>query len=302
MRSLKKWLSHTISLVGWEDHYRISLFFVFLGLTIPSFLFFGIKHLIGGNNTEAFSNCITSGMLILMFFLFLNIKQKIWIYFFSTLLILLSLGYLFYQGGEYGSRMLWFYFIPIAAYFLLNIFLANIFTVLSYIILAIIFLKIPILGYLPYDYPEVIRTRFLITYSMIVMFSFIFEYIRSRFRSEIKAEHNKLTDAFDQIELLSITDPLTQCYNRRHLIVTLEKELERSQRYFKPLSIIMCDLDYFKKINDVYGHTAGDTVLIAFSRFLLNSVRQKIDSVFRYGGEEFILILPETDKGRSPDF
>ncbi|MRW88463.1 diguanylate cyclase [Duganella sp. FT80W] len=95
---------------------------------------------------------------------------------------------------------------------------------------------------------------------------------------------------------LSVRDPLTGCYNRRHLHEQLlETEISRALRYRLSLTVIMCDLDHFKVVNDTYGHYGGDAVLKSFAALLQSMTRDSIDSVVRYGGEEFLLILPETD-------
>jgi two-component system, cell cycle response regulator len=98
-----------------------------------------------------------------------------------------------------------------------------------------------------------------------------------------------------EIAMLSITDPLTQLYNRLYLNEHLPKALKRAVRYHHPLSIIMCDIDHFKIVNDQYGHQAGDIVLKAFARQISQSLRTDLDWVARFGGEEFIIVLPETD-------
>lgn len=95
---------------------------------------------------------------------------------------------------------------------------------------------------------------------------------------------------------LAVRDPLTGCYNRRHLHEQLmENEIARAHRYGLCLSVVMCDLDHFKNINDTHGHYGGDAVLCAFAGLLLRTTRYGVDSVVRFGGEEFLLILPETD-------
>jgi diguanylate cyclase (GGDEF)-like protein len=93
---------------------------------------------------------------------------------------------------------------------------------------------------------------------------------------------------------LSTTDPLTTIYNRRFINDFLTKETERSKRLNRQFSIVMCDLDDLKIINDTYGHLSGDIVLKSFSQLIINSLR-KLDVVGRYGGDEFMLILPETN-------
>ncbi|MGC3981830.1 MAG: diguanylate cyclase [Steroidobacteraceae bacterium] len=92
---------------------------------------------------------------------------------------------------------------------------------------------------------------------------------------------------------LSITDALTGVFNRRYLMDQLGRELERAQRYQHPLSLMLCDVDHFKRINDTYGHQTGDEVLIGFAKSLRQSLRDT-DWVARYGGEEFVVVLPET--------
>jgi two-component system cell cycle response regulator len=94
--------------------------------------------------------------------------------------------------------------------------------------------------------------------------------------------------------LLSITDALTVTYNRRYLMEQLPKEIERASRYRRPLSVVLSDVDHFKKVNDTHGHQAGDQVLKSFAGLLLGSTRKEIDWVARYGGEEFLVVLPET--------
>ena len=102
-----------------------------------------------------------------------------------------------------------------------------------------------------------------------------------------------LREAHTQLALLASTDPLLQTYNRRHLMTELPREVERALRYHRPLSVIMADLDHFKRVNDVYGHHAGDAALLEFSRVARSSIRRS-DWVARSGGEEFIIVLPET--------
>ena len=104
----------------------------------------------------------------------------------------------------------------------------------------------------------------------------------------------KLLVAEEIIREMTITDDLTKLRNRRFLLTRLKEELDRATRYRHPLSCIFFDVDHFKRVNDTYGHEAGDAVLKTISATALGQCRQP-DILGRYGGEEFFMILPETD-------
>jgi two-component system, cell cycle response regulator len=86
---------------------------------------------------------------------------------------------------------------------------------------------------------------------------------------------------------------LTGVFNRRHLMEQVPIEIDRSARYDHRLSIVMCDVDHFKKVNDTHGHQAGDAVLKSVVNLLKRKIRT-VDWIARYGGEEFVIVLPET--------
>jgi two-component system, cell cycle response regulator len=112
-------------------------------------------------------------------------------------------------------------------------------------------------------------------------------------RRILNLEHS-LRVANQRNRILSITDALTGSYNRRYLMEQLPREVERCRRYAYPLSVLMCDIDHFKKINDERGHSAGDDVLQQFAARAQKTIRSNSDWVARYGGEEFLIVLPET--------
>jgi diguanylate cyclase (GGDEF)-like protein len=98
---------------------------------------------------------------------------------------------------------------------------------------------------------------------------------------------------FKEVRYLAITDSLTGLYNRRHFAALAIKELERSRRYQRSLSLAMLDIDHFKSINDIYGHLAGDQALQEVTR-LCREFTRRVDLLGRFGGEEILILMPET--------
>jgi len=105
---------------------------------------------------------------------------------------------------------------------------------------------------------------------------------------------SKLEETTAQLRVLSNRDGLTQLFNRRYIEESLLTEFNRARRYGNKLSVILSDIDFFKKVNDVHGHLAGDEVLRVVSQRLTSGLRDS-DILGRYGGEEFLVVLPETD-------
>ncbi len=105
----------------------------------------------------------------------------------------------------------------------------------------------------------------------------------------------KLEARFRQMEYLAESDGLTSLHNRRHFDLQLSKDIKRSTGNHEPLSLILCDIDYFKQFNDCYGHVQGDKCLQSVAKTLEGEMKRSDDYSARYGGEEFVMILPNTD-------
>ncbi len=131
------------------------------------------------------------------------------------------------------------------------------------------------------------------------------DYITKPFETEIllakikslirlKELQDELKKTNKLLENLAITDGLTGIYNHRYFYEKINEEFERAKRYNAPLSLIMFDFDYFKRINDRYGHVVGDSVLVEMAKIVMSNIR-KHDIFARYGGEEFVLLLPHTN-------
>ena len=107
---------------------------------------------------------------------------------------------------------------------------------------------------------------------------------------ELRKTNRQLTSAQGELRELVITDPLTRCYNRRFFDEVIHREVQRHERYDIPMSFLFVDIDRFKEVNDTLGHEAGDRLLQYVSLFLKRNVREA-DYVFRWGGDEFLLLL-----------
>lgn len=114
-------------------------------------------------------------------------------------------------------------------------------------------------------------------------------------QDELKRKNRQLMELLEKVEILASTDPLTELFNRRRFEVILEQEFKRATRYNSPLACLMIDIDYFKKINDGHGHHTGDKVLQEIAEIIKTSVRET-DVTARWGGEEFVVLLPQTEK------
>lgn len=114
-------------------------------------------------------------------------------------------------------------------------------------------------------------------------------------QTDLKKRNAQLEAMLHHMEALSVTDPLSGLFNRRRFADVLRREFALTRRYKNELSCILLDLDHFKRINDRFGHAAGDQVIQAVSGAIVESLRE-VDIPARYGGEEFAILLPHTNK------
>lgn len=112
-------------------------------------------------------------------------------------------------------------------------------------------------------------------------------------RDLLEEKNKELMVAYEKIEHLALTDTLTGIPNRRNISNTMSKEASRCRRNGSTFALVMCDIDFFKKVNDTYGHDTGDYVLKTVAGIIQSNLRQQ-DIVSRWGGEEFLIVLPET--------
>ncbi len=120
-------------------------------------------------------------------------------------------------------------------------------------------------------------------------------------QDELRNKNRQLQEMLTKVETLAVTDSLTGLFNRRHCENILDNEFGRTIRYKSSLTCLMIDIDHFKKVNDEFGHRTGDTVLKEVAQIIKNNARE-VDTVARWGGEEFIVLLPQTGKENGESF
>ncbi|MDT8396460.1 MAG: diguanylate cyclase [bacterium] len=119
--------------------------------------------------------------------------------------------------------------------------------------------------------------------------------VRLKNMLHIKRLQDQLKAQKEMMEAMATTDTLTGIPNLRFFMQAMDDKFHRTRRYEDSFSLLMIDLDHFKKVNDTYGHPRGDSVLVESAQVLLSAIR-KVDMVARYGGEEFVVIMPHTDR------
>lgn len=153
--------------------------------------------------------------------------------------------------------------------------------------------------YLAVNYQEGFNYEILWKILFVVFITYILffykQYMLKKAVKDLKNANKEIAKKNKELVRLSTTDTLTGLYNRAKLDEVLLYEIERAKRYDESFGVVLLDVDYFKKINDTYGHHKGDDVLIDFSNIIQKNIRG-VDIAGRWGGEEFMIICPNTDK------
>ncbi len=240
---------------------------------------FGINALYKSFYMLAFVLFFISFILILnYFFLKFSQKKEIASFVISTLFFILF-AYLVYSGGVNNTGPLWVYPLPMIVMFLLGFRLGIFYMLLFFIVIMFILFGLDITMY-----PDAFKLRIVLSLLLVTFLASVYEYLREKTFKKMNILSKELEDSSNK-------DHLTQVYNRRGI----HKELENACTHYhtdnQNFSLIICDIDYFKKINDNYGHIAGDEVLKKVASEIKSIIR-KDDILARWGGEEFLVLLP----------
>jgi diguanylate cyclase len=205
----------------------------------------------------------------------------------------MSLAYVIYYAGQARSVFLLIYLMP----FLFGVFRLSTGALLILTLYTISLYLAAILAVLR-NKPETLDLRleivqWIVLCVVLTWFAFMGGYI-SKLRRTLSASNTRLETAFHTIQEMSVRDELTGSYNRRYLMQLLVQEKNRIDRGGREMAVCILDIDFFKRVNDQYGHLAGDAVLRVFAQEAQRILRTS-DIFGRYGGEEFLMILPQTD-------
>lgn len=170
--------------------------------------------------------------------------------------------------------------------------------------LVILFVVIGVLMYIEYTYPGMINpynsrdARYFDVYTSNIIAMLFITMIFITYANSYRNEHEHVKKYAERLEKIAISDGLTGLYNHKHLHRCLKHEIHKAERYKRFLSLIMIDTDYFKQVNDTYGHPTGNLVLLQFVNILRSNTRAS-DIIGRYGGDEFLIVCPETNLDRT---
>lgn len=213
----------------------------------------------------------------------------------QLLILILPFALMWSLGGfANGSAvMIWAFFAPLAALFFLDLGAARRWFAAFIALLILSALMDGWLQGLVRPMPPRLNTLYFLMnmgLGFILISMVLYYFVKDRERA-----YQELQQSQAHIHQMMMTDPLTGAPNRRHLEERFKEEMLRMERYGEPLSVMMTDVDFFKTINDRYGHGVGDEVLKAFAERLQGNLRAT-DFLARYGGEEFVALLPATDQ------
>lgn len=207
----------------------------------------------------------------------------------SSAIILYSLYlfmfYLVFTGGVENTGPLWIFIVAPVSVFIHGL-KRGLLDIAVFVTVISIIMFIPLDNIEQAPYTTAFKLRLIYSFLTVTFLSALYEYSREQ-------SYNDTLELSHKYQQLAHFDPLTKLSNRRHALDILHHEQTRILRNKEPLSIILCDIDHFKKVNDIYGHNAGDAVLTEISTLFSETIRAQ-DFIARWGGEEFLFILPQT--------
>jgi diguanylate cyclase (GGDEF)-like protein len=272
---------------------RLSMTVALLSITLFAFVVFSFINFVGGNYfLVLLDTCV---ILLSLFSLYLLlIKKKIELAsMVATVFLLVFLLLFSFLNKNNGFGLVWTLCYPLFVVPILGT--KNGLRMIGLFYLILIPLAYNGIGVWDYgNWDNTSFLRFLLASFTIVFIAYFFESTTVKAYQTIMKIRDKEKRYLEELENLSVTDQLTGLHNRRYFDEHFTLEQMKVVRYGNPLCLMMIDIDHFKNVNDKYGHQVGDTVLKEFANLLQKRVRSS-DILSRWGGEEFIILLPATD-------
>lgn len=268
-----------------ETQEKLHLAFLINSLAISMMLIFAAEAIVGGSYYHAvilfFLSVLVTGNIIIIRFSG-NVQL---FYYLSVWLITAMCVYLLSTGGVNNTGILWCYIFPLITLYLLGIERGSIALLFLLVCSGALFF-VPNNPFAFVEYTTTFKIHFWASMITVTVLAYFYEYTSQK-------AYDKLLSTSQELEKATLTDFLTGLANRRKIQQHLEHEKNRYERQAASFSIMLCDIDYFKNINDTYGHDCGDFVLKSIAETFTEALR-KVDIIARWGGEEFLVLLPAT--------
>ena len=272
------------------EDYRPLLVKFFGVLALPFLAGFAVSDLLRGAPAQGIVTFLVFILLAVTVLLIDRVKSKSTFYRINLLLLILNFVFVIYADPDVQVSTMWMYIMPLP----ITIFLGSregVIWILLSLVAAVTASQFPVNHVLiSFDF----MIRFIVIYSIIGSLSLIVEIFRAKAYDLFIQQRNELVELNRELYENSIKDSLTNFYNRSFLTDPFEKIIAQAQRTRNPLTIVMIDIDNFKRINDRCGHLVGDQALVQISQVIRSMLKRGSDFVIRYGGDEFLLILPDT--------
>ncbi len=257
--------------------------FVLVGMCITAVM--AIIAFYNNNNLLAAVLMMASFIYFIGYFVYKTFQNTALISVIILYSLYLLMFYLVYTGGVGNSGPLWIFMVAPVSLFIHG-FKRGLFDIFIFITIVgvIMFMPTDIIAHPTYN--TEFKLRLIYSFLTVTFLSALYEYSRQQ-------SFKHILELTKEYQKLAYFDPLTHLSNRRDALRILKREQARMLRTKEPLSVALCDIDHFKKVNDNYGHNAGDAVLVELANIFSDSIRKQ-DCVARWGGEEFLFIFPQT--------
>ena len=270
-----------------ETREKLHLAFLINSLAVSMMLIFAAEAMFSGQRYHAvFLFLLTALVIINIIIMHFSGSQHLF-YNSSVWLITAMCLYLLSTGGINNTGILWCYIFPLLSLYLLGIAKGSI-ALLFLLVFAAGLFFIPDNPFAFAEYSTTLKIHFLASMVTVTVLSYFYEHTTQK-------SYDKLLAVTRELEKVTLSDFLTGLANRRKILQHIENEKNRFERQAPPFSVILCDIDHFKKINDTHGHDCGDLVLKHIADALAGTLR-KVDIIARWGGEEFLVLLPANDR------